>query len=54
MNYINGELKPGLHDTLLSQLDPSLHERLYKELYDALYNALYVPEEEEEAFIPML
>lgn len=54
MAFVNDDLKPGLHDTLSGELDPSLHERLYKELYDALYNALYVPEEEEEAFYPLM
>ena len=54
MEYHNGSLKDALHDNLSAELDPSLHERLYTELYDALYNALYVPEEEAEAFYPLM
>ena len=54
MAFVDGEVKPGLHDTLSSELDPSLHDRLYPELYDALFNALYVPEQEEAEFIPMI
>ena len=54
LSFINGEVKPGLHDTLASELDPSLHEKLYTELYEALYNALFVPEEKEAEFIPLM
>jgi hypothetical protein len=54
MEYINGSLRTTLHDTLSGELDPSLHDRLYAELYEQLYNALYVPEEEAEAFTPMI
>lgn len=54
LSFINGEVKPGLHDSLASELDPSLHERLYTELYEALYNALFVPEEKEAEFIPLM
>lgn len=54
MDFINGSLKTALHDNLQAELDPELHDKLYQELYDQLYNALYVPEEEEEAYIPMI
>ena len=54
LSFIDGEVKPRLHDTLSSELDPSLHERLYTELYEALYNALYVPEQEEAEFYPLM
>ena len=54
MEFINGSLKTALHDNLQAELDPELHDKLYQELYEQLYNALYVPEEEEEAYIPMI
>lgn len=54
MEFINGSLRTALHDNLQAELDPELHDRLYQELYEQLYNALYVPEEEEEAYIPMI
>ena len=52
--YVDGDVRPGLHNMLASELDPALHDKLYPELYDALYNALYVPEAEEETFYPLL